>query len=310
MAVSFPEIIQKWMRFKRGKILPSMTQIAFYGGSFTSLPLEEQRQLLTLALPYIRNKTVGSLRVSARPDGFSPRIVRLLWDFGVRTVELGVQSLDAKVLRLSGRNYPPAEVSRAVSLLHSRGFEIGAQLMPGLPGCTREGFSRTVEETIRLKPHFVRIYPALVIRDTPMEGLYHRGIYSPLSLEQAVEWSAHGLRRFRESGIRVIRIGLQPTEAIRSGGRVVAGPFHPALRQLVESRLALHRMMRLLEDGALRRISHTGKKRTFRVPPRELSHYRGQRNENLVKLDKACQGAFAIVGDPALAVGAIGLDTA
>lgn len=281
---AFPETIRKWISYKKIPPIPSQTQIAFYGGSFTSLPLQEQSRLLNLVRPFILSNTVGSLRVSARPDSFTDEILTLLWDSGVRTVELGVQSLDEEVLRLSGRGYKSETVGRSVELLRSRGFEIGIQLMPGLPGDSLETFLKTVEETVRLRPTFTRIYPVLVLKGTPLEGLYLKGIYTPLSLDEAVDWCADGASRLRVAHIEVIRMGLQPTEYIHPEANVAAGPFHPAFRQLVESRIALKKMIAIFNVCKAAHERSEKKIFVFHVPKQELSNYRGQRKENLTKL--------------------------
>lgn len=88
-----------------------------------------------------------------------------------------------------------------------------------------------------MKPDIARIYPALVIKDTPMETMYNRGEYKPYSLDMAVEVSKEMLKLYNAAKVKVIRIGLQPTDTIAEGKDVVAGPFHPAFRELVEGSL-------------------------------------------------------------------------
>lgn len=293
----FPETVRKWLSYKRKTPPPSQIQIAFYGGSFTSLSLEEQSWLLALVRPFLLDNTAGSLRISARPDSITEEILTLLWNSGVRTVELGVQSLDGEVLRLSGRGYKPETVCRSVELLKARNFEIGLQLMPGLPGDTREKFVQTVEETVRLRPGFTRIYPAIVLKGTHLERLYKKGDYSPLTLEEAVDWCAEGVTKFRAADISVIRLGLQPTESIRSEASVAAGPFHPAFGQLVESRIALGRMIALFNGLKIEKEIRSQKNFVFLVPARELSNYRGQHNGNLARLKEYFGREFEILAD-------------
>ena len=210
-------------------------QVAFYGGTFTALPPEIQRRYLAVVQPFIEAGKVESIRVSTRPDCITEEGLSLLKDHRVSTVELGAQSMDDYVLARSGRGHNAADTVRAVALLRKRAFSIGIQLMPGLPGDSRERFFTTVDRTIDIRPDVVRIYPALVIRDTPLEELFYAGRYAPLSLEEAVMWCKVALGRFEQSGIRVIRMGLQPTEELLKPGTIVKGPYHPSFRQLVQT---------------------------------------------------------------------------
>ncbi len=250
-------------------------EVAFYGGSFTALPLELQRAYLEAVTPSIDAGQVAGIRLSTRPDAVSADVLRLLKKHQVSTVELGAQSMDDEVLRCSERGHSAADTVRAVHLLREHGFKVGIQLMPGLPGDSAETFGNTVLRVIDLRPELVRIYPALVIRETPLELLYRAGGYSPLPLDEAVAWCRDALSRFRQAGIEVTRIGLQPTEELERPGTIVAGPYHPALRQLVESSLMLERMRSLL--GLVRR----GTDVALSVNPRDLSFAIGQRRKNV-----------------------------
>ena len=153
--------------------------------------------------------------------------------------------------------------------------------MPGLPGDSFDGFLNTVDRVVELKPDFVRIYPALVIKDTPLEDLYRSGRYMPLSLDDAVALCREALERFEQAGIDVIRIGLQPSEELEKPGTIIAGPYHPAFRQLVESSILLDNMR-----SALR--TQTGKTSmvTFQVNPKDLSAAIGQRRSTIELLKK------------------------
>src|SRR5512135_813618 len=147
-------------------------QIAFYGGSFTALPQDTQKSFLEAVRPFIQSGQIRSIRLSTRPDCISRKVLDLLSEYHVETIELGAQSMDDRVLTLSGRGHTEADTVNAVTLLGEYSFTVGIQLMPGLPGDSARGFLNTVNKTIALKPDFVRLYPALVIKDTPLEDLY------------------------------------------------------------------------------------------------------------------------------------------
>ncbi|GFN36380.1 elongator complex protein 3 [Tepidimicrobium xylanilyticum] len=210
-------------------------EVAFYGGSFTGIDKEIQRQLLAIPLKYKKDGKIDKIRLSTRPDYIDKDILCFLKEYGVDIIELGVQSLDDSVLRKNGRGHNSQQVYMASQLIKEYNFKLGLQMMLGLIGDTKDKMIFTAKEFIKLQPYCVRIYPTLVIKDTYLEKLYKCNRYKPLSLEEAVEISAYLLTLFENNSINVIRIGLQPTETINYGKDVVAGPFHPSFRQLVES---------------------------------------------------------------------------
>lgn len=255
--------------------------VAFYGGSFTALPLNVQQDYLERVQPFIQTGQIESIRLSTRPDCITDEILTLLMKHHVGTIELGVQSMDNHVLTLSGRGHTAAHTVAAVTSLRAHGFSIGLQLMAGLPGDSPDRFLATVEKIIQLKPDFVRLYPVLVIKSTPLEELYQRGRYTPLSLDDAVSLCRKALIKFEEAGIDVIRIGLQPTEELEKPGTITAGPYHPAFRQLVESSILLDAMRALLLKG-----KESTDSVMFRVHPRDLSAAIGRKRINIEILKK------------------------
>lgn len=217
--------------------LPSIgdKEVAFFGGTFTAISIPLQKNFLSVAKEFIDRGLVKGIRLSTRPDNMNESIVRMLKQYGVTTVELGVQSLDDKVLKLSERGYEKEEVERAVKLLKEFQIKVGIQIMPGLPGSSFESDLRTAESVRIMKPDLVRIYPTLVINDTKLEKMYKAREFSPLSLEEAVKLSSLIIAKLELSSINIIRVGLQPSDDIREEGVIVAGPFHSAFRELCES---------------------------------------------------------------------------
>lgn len=215
----------------------TIIEISFFGGTFTAIEIEKQRELLSVAKEYKDNNKIDFIRLSTRPDAIDENILNHLKQFSVDIIELGVQSLDDEVLRLSGRGHSSSDVYESTKLIKSYGFILGHQIMIGLPGSNFERDILTAEKIIDMKPDVCRIYPALVIKNTPMEKMYLSGIYKPYSLNEAINVSTVIYSKLEKSNIKVIRMGLQPTEEINEGSEVVAGPFHPAFRELVESRI-------------------------------------------------------------------------
>jgi histone acetyltransferase (RNA polymerase elongator complex component) len=219
-------------------------QVAFYGGSFTGLPLGRQRQLLCAVQPFIRSGEVNGIRLSTRPDYIDQETPGFLQGFGVETVELGVQSMDQKVLDRNLRGHSVRQVEVALALLKAAGLTAGAQLMVGLPGETTHSAVVGARRLAGLQPDFARLYPALVIRGSGLETLYRQGSYLPLSLPRAIILTARLTAILAERGIRVIRTGLQPS--IELEANLVAGPFHPALGELVKARIYFNEVRRKL----------------------------------------------------------------
>ncbi len=214
-------------------------EVAFFGGSFTAIDKKIQEELLKAVQPYIKSKMVNSIRISTRPDAIDKDILKMLKKYHVKTIELGVQSMNNYILNRCRRGHTVEDVKRASKLIRWNGFILGHQMMVGLPESTVQDEINTAKELIKLKPKIVRVYPVLVIKDTPLVEEYEKGEYTPLTVTQAVERCKSVVTLFNEKKINVIRIGLQNTEEIsdpsEEKSQVVAGPFHPAFRQLVES---------------------------------------------------------------------------
>lgn len=212
-------------------------EVSFFGGTFTAINVNKQKELLEVAREYKERGLIHKIRLSTRPDAILPYILGYLKEYKVDIIELGVQSLDDEVLRKAGRGHSVSDVEAASKLIKEAGFVLGHQIMPGLPGDNFEIDIETTKKSIEMKPDICRIYPSLVIKDTPMEDMYIRGDYVPYSLEEAVYISGEMLKLYNEAKVKVIRIGLQPTDTITTGKDIVDGPFHPAFRELVEGRL-------------------------------------------------------------------------
>ena len=212
-------------------------EVSFFGGTFTAIDVNKQKELLEVAREYKQKGLIHKIRLSTRPDAILPYILEYLKEYKVDIIELGVQSLDDEVLKKAGRGHTVNDVIVASRLIKEAGFTLGHQIMPGLPGDSFDIDIETTKKSIEMKPDICRIYPSLVIKDTPMEDMYNRGDYVPYSLDEAVYISGEMLKLYNEAKIKVIRIGLQPTDTITTGKDIVDGPFHPAFRELVEGHL-------------------------------------------------------------------------
>lgn len=232
-------------------------EVSFFGGTFTGIREQKQRELLEVAKEFKDAKFIDKIRLSTRPDYINDYILTYLKEYGVDIIELGVQSLDEDVLRKAGRGHSVPDVLNASKLIKEYEFVLGHQIMPGLPGDTFEKDINTTKESIKMKPDICRIYPSLVIKDTPMERMYKCLDYVPYTLEEAVYISKVMYNMYIKNNVNVIRIGLQPTESINEGGDIVAGPFHPSFRELVEGSLLVDIILENMEEekGALIHIN-------------------------------------------------------
>lgn len=258
------------------KMGASDAEIAFFGGSFTAIPREYMRSLLEAAAPYVRAGRFRGIRLSTRPDCVDEAVLALLKGYGVTAVELGAQCMDDRVLALNGRGHTAADVERASRLIREAGLELGLQMMTGLPGADDEADRETARRLAALTPDTVRIYPTLVMRGTPLAAWLSKGRYVPPSLETAAALCADLLWFFEEEqGIPVIRLGLHAEGSLQEN--YLAGPWHPAFRELCESRLYLEAARRALAGCA-------GGPVALYVHPAALSKMIGQRRQNLAAL--------------------------
>lgn len=212
-------------------------EIAFFGGSFTGLEMELQEKYLSIANKYILNKQVSGIRISTRPDYINIKILNLLKKYNVKVIELGVQSLDNDVLTLAKRGHLKEDVIKASRLIKIYGFELGHQIMIGLPGSSVEKEVNTAKEIVKIMPSQLRIYPVYVIYPSELYDMYIEGKYTPLSFEEAVERTTQVVKIIQNTNIKIIRLGLQSTEEICSSNKKIVGPVCDNFAEYVFSRL-------------------------------------------------------------------------
>lgn len=227
---------------------PCEVELAFFGGSFTGIDLSLQELYLKTVQPYIEQGLIEGIRLSTRPDYINIEILDLLKRYNVRTIELGAQSLCDEVLEFCERGHSVKDVENASRLIKSYGFELGLQMMIGLPLDSLERSMKTANKIVELGADNTRIYPTLVIPHTKLAELYENGQYQPLDLPTAVEWSAEVYKIFAKSDVKILRVGLHPSEGLIAGTDMIAGPFHVSFRELVLSRLWLDYLVSLPED--------------------------------------------------------------
>ncbi len=231
--------------------------------------------LLDATVPYIDR--FKGIRISTRPDAVDGEVLALLRDYRVTAVELGAQSMSDTVLSANDRGHTAEDVRTASRLIQRYDMELGLQMMTGLYQSTDALDRATAEEFVRLRPGTVRIYPTIVMRHTRLGELYESGEYTPQTLDSAVDLCADLLTLFGESGIKVIRAGLHDTPSLRAD--MLAGPYHPAFRELCESRIMLRKATELLRDKPRGEY-------VLAVNPRSRSKMTGNQKSNLFALQK------------------------
>ena len=228
------DIVERYL-----KTMPEsrIINIAFFGGSFTGIPVDLQEQYLKEAFGFVRTGRITGIRLSTRPDYINETVLELLKKYGVTAIELGAQSTNREVLNKSGRGHTFGDIRDASDLICKYGFELGLQMMIGLPNDNYERSIQTANDIVSLGACNTRIYPAIVVKGTALEKLYQEEKYIPLTLEQAVDWTKDIVHIFERNNVSVIRMGLHPSEELVVGKSLIDGPFHPSFKEMVMTKI-------------------------------------------------------------------------
>lgn len=255
-------------------------QIAFFGGSFTGIDRGDMIYLLSVAKEFINAGKVGSIRLSTRPDYIDAEIIDILKAYGVKTVELGIQSCSDKVLSACGRGHDSLCSYRASELIVSSGLSLVGQMMIGLPESDEADEIFTAKQIVRLGASAARIYPTVVFSGTELAKMAERGEYLPLSREEAVSRSEAAFGIFAKAGVDVIRIGLQSSESLVSGREIACGDYCEAIGEMCIGRYFEKEISALC-------VGLDGKNVTVLVHPSRISSAVGYGGENRRKITES-----------------------
>ena len=246
-------------------------EIAFFGGTFTKLLIEQQQTFLDAVNKY--KDLIDGIRISTRPDSIDQEVLHFCKNNNVRTIELGIQSFDDTVLKTTKRGYTSQAAIESCNLIKKNSFALGIQLMPGLPGFNNSSFKKTIETTIKLKPDFVRIYPTIVLKDTELENWFKVGKYSPLQLQESIVIASEMISKFRENNISIIKVGLHSDI---DKDDIIAGPYHQSFGELIRAKM--------LKDEILKNF----KAKTLEISPSDISLFKGFNSKMLkeIKVEK------------------------
>lgn len=256
-------------------IRPSEVELAFFGGSFTGIDEKDMLTYLQTVQPYIEQGEIKSIRISTRPDYINEKILDILQQYNVKDIELGAQSLNEEVLAFAKRGHTVRDVENASQLIKSYGFSLGLQMMIGLPLDTVEKSKETAKKILKLGAESTRIYPTLVINNTDLADLYRQSKYKALSLDEAVDWTAEIYKIFSQSSIKILRVGLHPSEALINGTELLAGPFHVSFKELVLTKIWQEKFEKLPINT-----------KTILVNPKEINYAIGYNSKNKQLLQK------------------------
>ncbi|RDY28770.1 radical SAM protein [Romboutsia weinsteinii] len=261
-------------------------EIAFFGGSFTAIDIDIQKSLLSVAKEYVDKGLIQDIRMSTRPDCIDEEILTMLKEYKVSVIELGVQSLDKNVLIDSIRGHEAEIVEKSAKLIKKYDIKLGLQMMVGLPSDSEEKCIKTARQFIDINPDCVRIYPTLVVQDTGLEILLNKNLYKPFTLEESIQIVKKLLALFYVNNTNVIRVGLQATDEIQLGKGIVAGPYHPAFRELVEAEMIKDYLNNIIRENKVTSniVVKTNKKNISKVIGNKKSNSVYMKNELGVSL--------------------------
>ncbi len=252
----------------------SKVELVIVGGTFLFMPIEYQRwfvkesydalngfrsSTLEEAIAYNEHADVRNVgfTVETKPDYCKEEHVDLMLSYGITRVEIGVQALNDDVYRLVNRGHTLQDVVDAFRIARDAGYKIVAHMMPGLPGSKIE---QDLKEFMmlfsdpRFKPDMLKIYPTLVLKDTPLYKLYERGEYKPYSEDEFIDLIAR-VKSIVPRWVRIMRIQREVDSS-----EIVAGIKHGNVRQLALKRLEAEglrcRCIRCREAGLNRRVNN------------------------------------------------------
>ncbi len=291
--------IETFLNFK-GQRSPS--QISFFGGTFLGLPPGKIKFLLDIAQGFIQSGQIDGIRFSTRPDSIDSQRLDLISDYSVSDIEIGAQSMENHVLKDSNRGHSVKDTENAVKLLKERNYRVGLQMMIGLPGETSNSSLITAARIADLAPDYVRIYPTIVLKGSPLSLWLRKGHYRPLSLDQAVTMTKRVYLFFKNQEIPVIRMGLQASKELDRKNSILAGPYHPAFGHMVFSEIFLDAVSKVLKN-----VSDLENRTVeIKVHPKNISKMRGLSNKNIFLLTRRFNiKKLSVISEPSLSLESI-----
>ena len=290
-------IINEYLEYFKDKVKDKKVEVAFFGGSFTGIPIQKQEEYLKVANRYLREKVVDSIRISTRPDYITPKILSMLRKYNVGTIELGVQSMDDEVLKASKRGHTSLDVICASRLIHTFGMNLGIQIMVGLPKSTLEKEINTIKKVLKLKPKVLRIYPVYVLKESKLYDMYLQKKYIPLNLEDAVDRVYNVLNECRKTDVKVIRIGLQTTSEITASNTEIVGPVCDNFAEYALAKIVLEQIEKYVCNNKLNNVKEYRVILNVTVPSKYISVVVGPKKINKIYLKEKYNVVLKVKGE-------------
>ena len=264
-------------------------EIAFFGGSFTGIDLSLQEAYLKVAYKYIIDGKVDSIRLSTRPDYINDEILTLLTKYGVKTIELGVQSMNDEILDKAKRGHTRDDVINASNLIRQYGIRLGHQIMIGLPYSSIDSEVYTIKECLKLEPEQLRIYPVYVIEDSELYEMYEAGEYKALEIGEAVDRCVAVIHECQKTNVQIIRLGLQSTSEITAKNTNIYGPVSDNFAEYVMAALIRERIENEIvnKDGDI----------VVYVPKRYISATIGPKKINKIYFENKFNVKYIVKGE-------------
>lgn len=277
------EIIDKHISKIRGF---DNREVAFLGADFTTIEQSLQEELLQTLQRYISNGIINNIKVSIRPNNITKQTLKILKKYKVKTIELEVYSTNDYILKRIGMNFDLKDIKKKSRQIRFKGFKLGYQMMIGLPDSTKLDDINTAKTLSKLKTTTVTINPVFVIKDTELEKEYNSSNYKPLTIVQAIETCKEIIKIFNDKKIETNAIGFEPTN------NVLAGPFHPAFRSLVESSLWYDAIV-----NKIKKLNTKVMEVEVTVNPSDTNNVVGYKQENIEKLKNTYDVDLIVTSD-------------
>ncbi|HET6517988.1 MAG TPA: tRNA uridine(34) 5-carboxymethylaminomethyl modification radical SAM/GNAT enzyme Elp3 [Nitrosopumilaceae archaeon] len=229
----------------------SKLELVIVGGTFLFMPKYYQENFIKScydALNGFNSKTLEDAKannehatirnvgftIETKPDYCKEEHVDAMLNYGVTRIEIGVQSLQERVYEIVNRGHDFNDVVESFQISKDAGYKIVAHMMPGLPTVSPEQDIKDFKMLFydeRLKPDMLKVYPSLVLENTPLYEDYKNGKYTPYSFDDMVKVLSE-MKKIIPRWVRIMRVQREI-----STSEIVAGPKSGNLRQIVHKNL-------------------------------------------------------------------------
>jgi histone acetyltransferase (RNA polymerase elongator complex component) len=206
-------------------------EVGLYGGNIFGLKPEALKRLFSFFDSH--QAAITNFRISTQPVPLNDRIIGILKENRVTTIELGIPTFNDQILELLNRKHTAADLKNAFRVLTGERFQVALQVMVGLPHETMFDIRESVANIINLKPSYIRIYPLALINGTPLGDMYKTQKFVPITFDESIHRAMLIYLNALHHGIKTVKMGLTDNEVIKD--RIIGGYYHPAFGFLVKS---------------------------------------------------------------------------